>query len=202
LVVEAEAIAETRVGELLIGCLEKGRNAEQIENKFGFNPIESIRRVAIGSSGLVMDGDFSSANFEKIYRGFNSSEYGDNGTIFSRKNEEEAGGIWNNEIFFHSEKNSIPQKAIDVLEGREVYDDSLISEYEAYSEIYGRLNVSDVLKIIPDENSGIRDKFASIVKSVVFHTDVDSDSANVVSINNVINHFLAIASFIKSLAII
>jgi hypothetical protein len=193
-VIEANAIRYSPIGQLLIDCLSNlpgGNPLEQAKTELGIDPLQDLDRVAVTDHGLVLSGNFKNAQFqdfiEKNRAGLqvDTQSYGDNGTVYTVTPPPlEDGGSsdaramsfasWNNQLLFLGQNPGDAQQAIDRVEGRQDAQPAL-SEEQTYGEVYGTLSPDALADMLPPDQQELKDQILQGAKNVELHVDATND---------------------------
>lgn len=190
-VVEANAIRNSPIGQLLLDCLatrNRGRPnpVEEIKQKVGVDVLQDLDRVAMTEGGMFLSGHFDNARWGEAFKdNATSSSYGEGATFYrmnprtlrdggtSQSNEVVAS--WRNQLLFVADNPEEAQAIVDRLEGRAPVAEPLITEQQTYGEIYGVLSAQDLAKILPADQAGLADRFRSAADRVELHVDTSKD---------------------------
>lgn len=192
MVVEANALRNSPVGELFVDCLHALRRAggadplDLFKQKSGVDPLKDIDRVAMEDKNLVVSGFFDKANWDALSEGMVASRYGDEGRLYEAGPNPQPGmppymAVWRNQLVVFGDDRASVMDAIDRVEGRKDAVPTL-SEDDTYGEVYGVLQGGDVL-MPPSGATGteadLARRLASVAKRVELHVDAMHDVAMV-----------------------
>jgi hypothetical protein len=190
-VVEANAIRNSPIGQLLLDCLaarSRGRSnpVEEIKQRVGVDVLQDLDRVAMTEDGVLLSGHFENARWSEAFKDrATSSSYGE-GATFYRMNprtlrdggtsqSSEVVATWKNQLLFVADSPEEAQAIIDRLEGRAPVAEPLITEQQTYGEIYGVLSAQDLAKILPPDQAALADRIRSAAERVELHVDTSKD---------------------------
>ncbi len=184
-VVEANALRHSPIGELLIDCLLKGeRGLDDVRERVGFDPLEDIDRVAFGGNGTVLvSGHFAGAKWDEMEPGVRFERYGDKARFFRHgvgdfdSAQGEYLAVWGDELVLFGEDRAEVEAAIDRLEGRRPPVAPAIDEASTYGEIYGILAAEQLAEMIPAEQQALRQRILEAADRVELHVDASGDVA-------------------------
>ncbi|MBI4818405.1 MAG: hypothetical protein HY791_19220 [Deltaproteobacteria bacterium] len=183
-VIEANAIRNSPIGEMLLACTGTAGadKIAELKKETGFDPLTDLDRVAVVGESVMMTGNFGGldrANMEKELGA--PTTYGDKARIY--KNDNEAVAVWNDEMMLAAKTSEELQHSIDVLEGRKPPPESpTISENMAYGEAYGKLSVELLTRMLPEED-GLKDKVREAIEGVELHATTFGDVALVAKLD-------------------
>lgn len=163
-VFEANALRNSRLGELLVSCLQKkdpGKLAD-MERDTGIDPLKDVDRVAFMGDALVVSGFFERARWDQL--GGEAATYGDAGRIYQKGGK--ALGAWGNGIVVIADRAEDVRRAIDQLEGRAPVPAAGIPEEMTYGEIYGVVPASAVGRLLGGADSSLADRLAALASRI------------------------------------
>ncbi|MET0405436.1 MAG: hypothetical protein ABW123_23670 [Cystobacter sp.] len=194
IVIEANAIRHSPIGELLLECLmnQGGKGLEHFQQETGINPLEDLDRLVITDDGLIVSGNFGNPRFKEMLASRGSVNYGKSANLFELdpgRTREEAHmaarpslqmGTWNDQMLMFDFKgnglNGI-KDIVDRVEGRGPDEPPVISEGNTYGEMYGVISVEQFRKLVPPEQKELMDRLAQAAQNVELHVDASSDFA-------------------------
>lgn len=197
-VIEANALRHSPIGELLLDCLMRdgGKRMDEFRRVSGVDPLQDLDRMVITDDGLILSGDFSKARFSELMQERVSSDYGpdarvyepgevviplrDGGTARSRGGS--AVGTWNNQLLVVGDSPASVKDVIDRVEGRGSNEPPIISEGSTYGEMYGVLSVEQLARMLPPDQAELAQRLKQVADNVELHLDARSDVAMVAQI--------------------
>ncbi len=193
LVMEANVLLHSPVGEMILGCMDASAKAEidDVRQRFGVDLFSSIDRVAVQEGLLAVSGHFAEAEWETIFEGMKPEEHGDFGMVYSQPElsqiaedldeplaREPVVGVWNDELVFLGDSAEEVQAAMDRLEGAAPAGPPPIADREAYGEIYGNVRAEDFTKLLAGGDQGeLADLLKRAAERVELHVDARDDVA-------------------------
>jgi len=178
-IVEANALRHSRIGEGLLACwrLRGLGELDEVSRLTGIDPLKDIDRVAFLGDALVVSGFFDRARFESLGP---PEPYGSSGRIYSQ------GGVylgeWSDEVLVLSSRAEDVRQAIDQLEGRAPVLESGIPEEMAYGEVYGVLPGSAGRALLGALDGDLAARLATLARTIELHVDAMEDVAAVVRV--------------------
>ena len=195
LVLEANALRHSRLGELFVDCVLRTTRTdpfEEVRREAGIDPLKDVDRVAFAGDGLVLSGFFERARLERLELDSSASRYGDAGRIFvprTRPSEggEEAApapciGAWREQILVLGERRFV-EGTIDRLEGRAPEAPPALPEHLTYGEAYGILPGDGLRALFRGEQSELGRRLAAVASRIELHADVMRDVAVVARVS-------------------
>lgn len=175
-VLEANAIRHSPLGELLLDCLgaEMDRDLAELREETGFDPIEQLDRVSMVGDNVVISGQLEGLR-QKIETSTKAQRYGESGFISGGTNRRMV--VWGDELMAAVRDEEAARQLIDVLEGRAEPARSAQLESIAYGEAYGRLPPDKLARFIPEEQAALREEFLRVIEQVELHADTMNDPA-------------------------
>jgi hypothetical protein len=184
-VVEANALRHSPLGELFIGCLDRNdrKSLDEVRDKWGIDPLEDLDRVAISDDVVVLSGHFGEAHWSEIFRGRPSEPYGDAVIYGPEEADGESPGrgvwaIWKDEVVLTAPSAEALEAAIDRLDGHAPAV-SPIGEEQTYGEVYGALSAGAVAELLPPDQDQMAETLRNVVDRIELHVDAMSDVAMV-----------------------
>lgn len=186
MVVEANAIRHSPVGELLLACMRNRSRRDPIERlreELGVDPLEQIDRIAMGDDALMISGHFADAKWDGLLEHFEDRRYGDGARFFTRRVEDVVAGqpreevlaVWNDQLLIVADSEDDARKVIDRIEGRLPVDAPLIPEESTYGELYGVLAADDVARLFERHQPELAERLREVASQVELHMDTRSD---------------------------
>jgi hypothetical protein len=178
LVVEANAVRHSELGELLVDCLRQSDDDPfaELQRHTGLDVLEDLDRIAVAGDTLLIAGHFAGAKWDEVFSEQRPQPYGDAGRLYCGAGEGECSAVWRDELVVTGPGRAEVQAAIDRIEGRaEVVP--AIGEAETYGEIYGVLDPEELARMVPEEQRAIADTLRQVVDDVGLHVDAMSDVA-------------------------
>jgi hypothetical protein len=175
-VLEAAAIRDSPLGRLFLRCAfrDGGDRLEELKTKHGFDPVNSIDRVAMSEDAEIVTGAFGGVDWAGMFGGeggATSRAYGSSGTIYDTGSD---GGFapalatWGDGMLLMGPNADALQRAIDRVEGRGTAAPPPISPGDAYGEAYGVLSADSLAGMLPDDLDA---KLRATAQHIGLHVD-------------------------------
>lgn len=191
LVVEANALANSPAGELMVQCFNqrtRGRGLERMKERLGIDPLKDVDRMAFWDNGAMLTGSFAGLPWDTLAEGQSAKAYGDHGTLYrpgrdgvvdlpdgGRELKGATVGRWKDQLVFFADSEEEAKEVLDRLEGRLRVAPGALSEDMAYGELYGTVDAKDLAELIPDEDPRLKELFLKGAERVVVHMDATAD---------------------------
>lgn len=200
-VIEANAVRNSPIGELLLDCLMRdgGKGLEQFKNMSGVDPLQDLDRMVITDEGLILSGNFGKAKFKELLGERVSSDYGEGARVYepgelsvplpdggtARGRMDSALATWNDQMMVVGRSPDEVKAVIDRMEGRGPEGAPAISEGSTYGEMYGVLGVDQLARMLPPEQADLAARLREVAKNIELHMDTSSDVAMVAEVRGV-----------------
>jgi hypothetical protein len=193
-VIEANAIRHSPIGEMLLECLmrREGKELERFTQETGVDPLKDLDRLVLTDSGVIISGNFGDKRLKDLLSGRMGStnyDYGNGARIFEPSFERHlpdggvvrrdapSVGMWNDQMLVFGKSPDGVKEVIDRVEGRGPDEPPVISESSTYGEMYGVVSVEQLKKMFPPDQQELAAKLAEVAQNVELHVDASSDFA-------------------------
>lgn len=184
LVLEANALRHSRLGERLVACL-LARDPDtfaRIEREIGIDPLKDVDRIGFAGDSVVVSGFFDRMRRERLEAETIASRHGDRGEVFAPKDGKGPwAATWGDGLVLLGDEASV-RRSIDQLEGRAPAPETGIPEDMAYGEAYGVVPGDAVRRLLGREQPELAARIAAAASRVEFHVDAMEDVASVVRV--------------------
>ncbi len=190
-VVEANALRNSPIGELLLDCLRAQRGEDSLarmKEQTGVDFLQDLDRVAVSDGAVVMSGQFGQAKWDELKKVSTPSAYGQNGTVYEAqertrtladggtvKRTPPSVGVWKDQLVVMGRTKEEVQRALDQVEGRGVGAPPPINEGQTYGEIYGVLSPDELARVLPADQAGFAERLKEAAQSIELHVDASKD---------------------------
>lgn len=197
-VIEANALRHSPIGELLLDCLMRdgGKELDEFRKKSGVDPLQDLDRLVITEEGMMLSGNFGNAKFQELLGDAVSADYGEGARVYEpgertvtgadgkpvTRRRDSAVGIWNNQLFMVGKSPDDVKAAIDRVEGRGPDGPPVIPDDATYGEMYGVLSVDQIARLLPPEQAELAQRLRDVAQNVELHVDASSDVALVAEV--------------------
>lgn len=182
-VLEANALRHSRLGELFLACLGAG-GREGIDDlrKIGIDPLRDVDRVAVSEGAVAVSGFFERVRWDEVFRGAGREAYGAGAVIYAPAGPMGgAAAVWRNQLLFLGNGAEDVRAAVDRVEGRAPTRPPIREEL-SYGEVYGVLPGEALRRLFPPESAHLASRLAELASRVELHADAMSDVAATVRV--------------------
>lgn len=189
IVLEANAIRHSKLGELLVACMNRRGGLDRFTNETGVDPLQDVDRIAAFDKALVVSGNFENAKWSKaLERGADAKQYGDHGTMFNSgpnnmRALRDGGSVydprtvvnWKDQMVIYAEDEEAAKQIVDRLEGRAPAEDPLLNDSMAYGEVYGVISAKMVAELLPEDQVALKQTLEESASRIELHADTLGD---------------------------
>lgn len=182
IVVEANALTNSPIGELLLACARREERdpIAQIKKDTGVDPLKDLDRMAMSGKTVVLSGQFGQAKWDKLAQDATSSSYGDRGTIYRHVSPEpdvKDGYLarWGDQMLLVGESEDELKAAIDRIEGRGPPQEPALDESQTYGEVYGTVGNDLITEMLGQEQPELARQLSEAAQSVQLHVSAMGD---------------------------
>ena len=175
MVVEANALRNSDLGDAMIACLTAGSpDALGRVRDAGFDPLTQLDRISLFDDTLMVTGDFSTLKFPDDTP---AEAYG--GATLHRRTrrngEEEVSAVWRGQALLVGSAEEV-KGAVDRLEGRVAPDEQpVLRDSDAYGEMYGVLKPDGFARMFDGTDPKLAELIRGAAQSVSLHVDAMHD---------------------------
>ena len=180
-VIEANAIRHSDLGDLMVECLFTGSGDTLAHMKdAGFDPLENLDRIAVADDTLMLTGDFKQANFKALGPVSGERDFGPNAQLMNTV-QSDGGvgthmGVWNGQVLVLGDTEADVTTVIDRLDGkRDPAERPVLGEADQYGEMYGVFKPQPFARDLADENPALAKLIEEAASSIKLHADVTHD---------------------------
>ncbi|RKH40139.1 hypothetical protein [Corallococcus llansteffanensis] len=198
-VIEANALRHSPLGELLMDCLMRdgGKNLEQFKALSGVDPFQDLDRMVITDEGLILSGDFSKARYQELLGERVASDHGPGARVYEpgdtsfplpdggtrRGRMDRAVGTWNDQMLVVGRNPDEVKTVLDRMDGRGPEEGPpLLDENSTYGEMYGVLAVEQLAKMLGPDQAELAQRLKDVAQNVELHLDTSGDVAMVADV--------------------
>ncbi len=187
-VLEANALRHSRIGEMFVNCVQSGGGRspfDELREEAGIDPLKDVDRVAFGDGGFVVSGFFDRARFDELLEGSQVERYGEHGRVYHETAGSDAAvlGVWGGQLIAFG-TGSFVRGTLDRLEGRGAGDAAPpIPEDITYGEAYGVVPGSALQELFTGAQADLGRRLAELAKRIELHADAMNDLALVARVS-------------------
>jgi hypothetical protein len=178
IVVEANAIRHSPVGELLLDCFVGTRGSEELgrlRSKTGLDVLEDVDRVAMADQTMLLSGRFTDAKWAEIFPGAEPQSLGPNTRTWKREDGQESILAWKDQMVVVGSSESEIMGAADRLEGRVPAGEPVIAENDSFGDVYGVVSSSVMAGLLESDRPDLASRLKTITDKVKVHVDANYD---------------------------
>ncbi|MGA9523011.1 MAG: hypothetical protein WBV82_16200 [Myxococcaceae bacterium] len=172
-VIEANALRHSPVGELLVDCMtsfDGGRRLQQVRDETGVDPLEDLDRVAFADGTLILSGHFENAELPKLLFEGPGRPHGRDGMLHEGKNA--VVGSWRGQMFVLGNTAEEVTEVLDRLEGKGLGEGPpLLDESSTFGEIYGVISPQALARLVPKEQQALAQRLERAAERIELHVD-------------------------------
>jgi len=186
IVVEANALRHSPVGEMLLDCFvgtAQDNELSRLRGKTGLNVLEDLDRVAVADETYLLSGRFADTNWAELFPGMQAQTPSPNTRLWKSQEGGTSALVWKNQIVVAGRNESEITAAADRLEGRAPAIQPVIAEKESYGEVYGVVNSAIVARLFESERPDLEARLKTITDQVKLHVDASHDVGIVADAN-------------------
>lgn len=175
-VIEANAILQSPVGQMMFECLQDDIDDDASEKRLQMEHfVNALDRIALGTGATqVFTGQFDEGVKDYLASNHGSgTPYGDAGTLYQEGDQ--VIGYWNQEMMVMGPEGEV-RSTFDRLEGRSPAEEDVFPENLAYGEAYGRVSQDFLLRMMP-EREGLAELLEEAASEIELHVDTQTSVA-------------------------
>lgn len=184
-VVEANALANSSVGQLLLACVRHEEQTDLVESmkkEIGIDPMKDLDRIAVSTHAVLVSGQLKDVKWSGLLAHMASAPYGDKGTIYSPDNSEgQFFARWGDNLAVISKTEQDARAAIDRIEGR-ARSGAPLAEEDTYGEIYGVIATDLLRDMVGRDSSELAQRIEDTVQQARLHVSAMNDVAIVADV--------------------
>ncbi|MHB8876885.1 MAG: hypothetical protein ACYC8T_24575 [Myxococcaceae bacterium] len=181
-VVEANALRHSPVGQLLLDCLLEPGGGELVRFKeqSGIDPLQDLDRVAYADGSLILSGNFEKARWEELIGKGEGSAYGEQGKVYQPALPDGGPGsltfgTWGGQMLVMGKSADQVREALDRMEGRGEPGPPALDESHTYGDIYGIISADELARLLPEDQARLAERLREAASRVELHVDATHD---------------------------
>lgn len=180
-VAEFNAIVHSDLGAPMLECLfgdEDGTLARLRDA--GLDPRTSLDRVALIDNQVVLTGQFQGGGWTSLLPGQPEvTSRGKQGQVYEWSRPDGGGtltvGAWGGQMLVMGQDRAALEATLDRLEGSGPVPPGVLTEDQAYGEVYGVLTPAVLAEVVGREDARLGETLRDSARSVSLHADVSHD---------------------------
>jgi hypothetical protein len=185
LVLEANALRHSRLGELFVQCIlaDQPEAFAEIAKETGIDPLKDVDRVAFAGRAVVVSGFFDRVRWDAFEKesGSPGYRYGDEATLWAT-GDDELLAAWRGQLLVAGPAADV-KRAIDQVEGRAEPRRPDLDDHFAYGELYGVVPGEAARKLLPAGDGALASRLAAAAQRIELHVDAREDVAGVIRVS-------------------
>jgi hypothetical protein len=197
-IIEANALRYSPIGELLLDCLMRdgGKKLDEFRQASGVDPLKDLDRLVVTDTGVMFSGDFSKARFKDMFQERVATDYGPGARVYEpgdvlmplgdggvrRGRDTSAFGTWNDQMLVVGDTPGSVKEVLDQVQGGGSNEPPVFTDQTTYGEMYGVLSVEQIARLLPKDQGELAQRLKEAAETVEFHMDASSDMALVAHI--------------------
>jgi hypothetical protein len=177
LVIEANALRYSPVGQLLIACIDGERDGglSALKDKLGFDPLTDLDRVSVADGTLLFTGQFGGAKWTEIFEHTTPVALNDHTTLWEPRGLGKVAATWNNQMVILGQDRDAIEAVVGRLEGTAPPEPPLIDDNESYGEAYGVIAPGEMADLLGRQQADLADRLRQVVTGISLHVDASHD---------------------------
>lgn len=179
-VIEANAVRNSPIGQLLVDCIDsagEGGRLERLKERTGVDPLTQLDRVAVTDDMVVFSGDFKALKTDSF--GATPTQFGDSAQLVQllRPDGGPGGtlGTWGGQLIAVGDDPEQVKQTLERIEGKRPMEPGALNDSQAYGEIYGVLSPEALAELLAEENPELAERVGQVAQRVELHVDASGD---------------------------
>jgi hypothetical protein len=178
-VLEANALFESPLGKLLLGCLRRDAGPdllEEIRERAGVDLTRDLDRVATSGKVTIVSGRFERVPWSDLLPESRPRPLGDQATLY-QTGSRGAFAVWKDQLVVTGESPEQIARAVDRIEGRAPPEAPALGEEAAYGELYGVLGADFFDEVLGREQPELAQRLREVAERIELHANAMGDVA-------------------------
>jgi len=184
-VLEANALRHSRLGELFVQCVlsEDPDAFGEVARKTGIDPLKDLDRLAFTGSAVIASGFFDRVPWEALQadRRARPTRYGDEATLWIAPRGDDAIAAWRDQLIVVGPIADV-RRAIDQVEGRAEPARPDLADDVAFGELYGVVPGAAARRLLPASEGALAARVAAAARRIELHVDAMDAVAGVLRV--------------------
>ncbi len=180
-VIEANAIRNSDLGNLMIECVFTGQTDVLSQMKdAGFDPLNNLDRVAVADDAVMLTGDFSKTDFGALMGMKHQKQFGTSSELYAKALPDGGTGgqmgLWKGQVMVLGDTQEDVTTVLDRLDGKmDPTARRVLTEADAYGEVYGVIKPGMIAQGLSEESPALAKLLEEAASSIKLHADVSHD---------------------------
>jgi hypothetical protein len=178
IVLEANAIRYSPIGQLLISCLAQSGELDfkKLKSDVGIDPLTDVDRISVFDDTFMVSGQFGQAKWNQVFKGAKAVALNDHTTLWqSPSADEKVVATWRDQLVIMGRDREAIEETVARLEGTAPVETPIIPESETYGEAYGAIAPDAIAKLLARDQPALAERLRQVVSSINLHLDASHD---------------------------
>jgi hypothetical protein len=187
-VLEANALRHSRLGELFVECVLRQSRSDPFEEarrELGIDLLKDVDRVAFAPGGAIVFGFLDRARLDALEADSRVTARGEQGRIYTPRQAGRGGmtvGAWRGQLIAVGDPRFV-EATFDRLEGRGAETPPVLSEDLTYGEAYGVVPGAALQELLRGSQAELGRRLAETASRIEVHADAMRDVALVARVS-------------------
>ena len=181
IVLEASALRNSPVGQLLIDCLN-GSGAipfDTLKGHLGIDPLVDLDRVSEIDDTTILTGQFADAKWPQVFDHATPIALNDHTTLWQPPVGKLA-AVWRDQMVVMAPTRGAIDDVVARLEGTAPVESPVLDEGDSYGEMYGVVTPSALAALLDHDQPALAERLRQVLTGVSLHVDASHDVGIVV----------------------
>ena len=180
MVIEANAVKNSPIGDLLVECItsaDDGERLKRVRERTGIDPLTQLDRVAVTDDMVVLSGNFQ--NMKTDVLSGPATQFGDSAQLYQLTRPDGGPGntlgAWGGQLIAMSKDAEKVKQTIERIEGKRPIEPGALNDQQAYGEIYGVIAPEEFAALVAEDNPELAERLGEVAERVELHIDTSGD---------------------------
>jgi hypothetical protein len=176
IVIEANAIRYSPVGQLLIACLGQSGELDfaKLKKDVGIDPLTDVDRISMFDETFLISGHFGRAKWSEVFKDGTRTALNDHTTLWESPGGR-AQATWRDTMLIMGRDRASIEETVARLEGTTPVEKPVISEIDSYGEAYGAVAPEAIAGMLGREQPALAERLRQVVSAISLHVDASHD---------------------------
>jgi hypothetical protein len=177
IVIEANAIRYSPIGQLLIACLAQSGDLDvsKLKKEVGIDPLVDLDRVSMFDDTFMISGQFGQAKWNEAFKGQRQTALNDHTILWEPVLGGTVSATWRDTMLIMGRDRAAIEQTVARLEGTGPAETPVISEGESYGEAYGAVAPEAIADMLARDQPALAERLRQVVSSISMHVDASHD---------------------------